>query len=160
MTIQSFTWLRIVNYERILKYVKTIINYFIGKHCRHGDVTIDCPGPWWQRGTTHIHATLRHVSPYCSCVPVWQTILAMGMVAALSLLLSFWSLGPLLSSQSNRIVIRLFPKPPSQAPYHSSGEVGGVITQMLAWGANYTAPGGRLIYPSPPTNPNPGDSYL
>ena len=26
--------------------------------------------------------------------------------------------------------------------------------------ANYTAPGGRLIYPSPPTNPNPGDSYL
>ena len=26
--------------------------------------------------------------------------------------------------------------------------------------ANYTAPGGRLIYPSLPTNPNPGDSYI
>ena len=27
-------------------------------------VTIDSPDPWWQRGTTHIHATLRHASPY------------------------------------------------------------------------------------------------
>ena len=27
-------------------------------------VTIDSPGPWWQRGTTHIDATLRHLSSH------------------------------------------------------------------------------------------------
>ena len=36
--------------------------------------------------------------------------------------------------------------------------IAGGVGEMVR--ANYTAPGGRLIYPSPPTNSNPGVSFL